>query len=219
MKKIIITIGITILLIAGLLFINSNKTEAPTVLPVESESQDNLVTEVNNGTYFVDTERSSISWTGNMVGGKTHTGKAPIQEGSITVQDDSIQDNSLIINLNNISSDEGLDDLVTHLKSPDFFNTAEFPNATFVAKGVTVSSPGAFNITGDLTIKGITNEIIVSSIVTESENRYHLSGSTEIDRTLWDVRFGSGKFFADLGDKAIKDMLEIEFDIWTNEIN
>jgi hypothetical protein len=64
-----------------------------------------------------------------------------------------------------------------------------------------------------MTIKGITNEISFPAKVSLANGTVKAVGTAKLDRTKWDIRYGSGKFFDGLGDKMIYDEFEITFDI------
>jgi polyisoprenoid-binding protein YceI len=49
----------------------------------------------------------------------------------------------------------------THLKSPDFFDTAKFPTLSFKSKKIEAAGPGKFKVTGDFTMRGVTKEVVL----------------------------------------------------------
>jgi hypothetical protein len=75
------------------------------------------------------------------------------------------------------------------------------------------SGNGDYNVKGNLTIKGITNEISFPAKVSLENGNVQAMGTATIDRTKWNIKYGSGKFFQGLGDKMIYDEFEITFDI------
>ncbi|MBP7848312.1 YceI family protein, partial [Patescibacteria group bacterium] len=97
---------------------------------------------------------------------------------------------------------------VGHLKTADFFDVEAFPTSKIVITAVTTNDSGAIIATADLTIKGVTNEIEFPIVV--GDNGQWMMDIT-IDRTLWGIKYDSGKFFSEIGDKAIRD--EIAFNI------
>ena len=92
-----------------------------------------------------------------------------------------------------------------HLKADDFFGTEKFPTATLVFKTIGEKAKNVYAVTADLTIKGITKP--VSFELTTTAN----SASTKfnIDRTKYDIKYNSGNFFENLGDKTISDEFEL----------
>ncbi len=73
-----------------------------------------------------------------------------------------------------------------------------------VAKG-----SGKYDVTGDLTIKGVTRPVNFTTAVNQTGNVVTAKSDIKIDRSLYDIKYGSGKFFENLGDKTIYD----EFDL------
>jgi len=153
----------------------------------------------------IDAAKSTLVWTGKKVTGEHH-GKIGLKEGNVTVKDKKIVTGKFIIDMNSIT-DEDLTDstwnskLVGHLKSDDFFGVATYPEAVLVLTGSTPLVNNKTKISGKLTIKGITNPIEFEA--TKLDNVY--SAIITVDRSLYNVRYGSGKFFENLGDKTIYD--------------
>lgn len=222
MKKIII---ILVVLIAVGIFISKDKKAAqPVVTGSETPSTAIAVAGVSlaDGTYAVAPTDASISWSGRKVVLKNWIDKGTIglKEASLEVKDGKIVSNKFVIDMTTIAagstgSGGGEDKLSGHLKSEDFFNVALFPSSTFVAKEFTAgTTTGSFVIKGDLTIKDKTNVVAIPATFTvASDGTISAKGSVDIDRTLWDVRYGSGKFFSDLGDKIIDDMFNVSFEV------
>ena len=103
-------------------------------------------------------------------------------------------------------TDEGMDakgkeKLIGHLKSDDFFSVKKFPTATLTLKQVTRTQQG-YKAKGDLTIKGITKPVEVELLRTAAEG---YASTLVVNRTEFDIKYGSGSFFSNLGDKAIED--------------
>ena len=99
--------------------------------------------------------------------------------------------------------------LENHLKSNDFFEVVNHPKATFVITKVKVTGSGVYQVTGDMTIKNITNEIQFPARVVKSGNKVEATADLTIDRSTFNVRYGSGSFFDDLGDRLIYDDFEL----------
>ncbi len=163
----------------------------------------------------VDTKESKVYWTGKKVTGE-HTGYLGINDGSLTVKEGKITDAVIKMDMNSIKSTdlegEWADKLVGHLKSEDFFSVENYPQATFTAKAVKQSGSN-HEVTGDLTIKGITHEISFPVEVKIDGEKLSANGTAKIDRTKWNIRYGSGKFFDSLGDNMIYDDFEIRFEL------
>lgn len=175
----------------------------------------------NKSDYNLDNKASKIEWTGKKISGQ-HYGTVAIKEGTIKVKDGNITGGEVTIDMNSIEnldlSGEYKQKLEGHLKSPDFFNTEEYPEATFKIKKVVKikdeNEKGATHmVTGDLTIKGITNEIEVPSYIQFKDDKLVSYADFSIDRTKWKVKYGSGEFYDDLGDKMIYDDINFKLKI------
>ena len=92
-----------------------------------------------------------------------------------------------------------------HLKADDFFGTDKFSTATLVFKKIVTKKPNTYTVTGDLTIKGITKPVTFDLATTANT----ASTAFKIDRTKYDIKYGSGSFFDSLGDKAINDDFDL----------
>jgi polyisoprenoid-binding protein YceI len=96
-----------------------------------------------------------------------------------------------------------------HLKSDDFFGVESHPSASLVFTSVTASSKNSYDVTADLTIKGITNPINFTLGVYGNK----ANATLKIDRAQYDIKYGSGSFFDNLGDKAIYDEFDLVVDL------
>ena len=108
---------------------------------------------------------------------------------------------------------EWSDKLVEHLKSADFFDTENHPNATFKLNEVIHQSELLHLASGILTIKGISNPLSFPIQIKNTDSIMEISGLAEVDRTLYDVKYGSASFFDSLGDKAINNLFELNFEL------
>ena len=153
----------------------------------------------------VNTEKSSVEWLGKKIGGQ-HEGNIQIKSGNLELKGDQIVAGNFVVDMTSITNtdlkDEGYNQkLVGHLKSDDFFGVEAFPTANFVVSKSSDFSNGTATLTGYLTIKG--NKESISFDVVKVGNAY--TAKIEIDRSKFDVRYGSNSFFDNLGDKAIED--------------
>ncbi len=170
-------------------------------------------------TYNVDTASSSIVWTGYKVTGK-HTGAVKVKNGTLSWDAGKLTGGSFDIDMNSMTvvdlTGESNTKLLNHLKSDDFFSVATHPVASFKitsAKEITDPAKGTHEITGDLTIKGVTNAITFPATVTVNGKEAVAKADIKLDRTKWNIRYGSGKFFENLGDKMISDDFELKLHI------
>ncbi len=157
----------------------------------------------------VNTKESTIDWHGEKIGGE-HEGNIQVKSGYIELKNDQIVAGNFVIDMTTITNtdleDEGYNQkLVGHLKSDDFFGVEKFPTANFVVTKSSKFTNGKATITGDITIKGKTESI--SFEVVRAGNEY--TGKIDIDRSKFDVRYGSDSFFDNLGDKAIYDIFTL----------
>ncbi|TZF85873.1 YceI family protein (plasmid) [Pedobacter sp. BS3] len=163
--------------------------------------------------FTVDTDKSSVSWIGRKVTGQHH-GTIKLASGSLTASGNNLKTGNFTLDMNSITNadleGEYAQKLLGHLKSDDFFSVAKNPVSTFVITKVTPAGANQVNITGNLTIKGITNPISFLATVKRQGNVITATAPTiKVDRTKYDIRYGSKSFFASIGDKAIDDEFEL----------
>lgn len=174
----------------------------------------------HGNTLKVNTIESTIVWTAKKVTGK-HNGTVAIKEGHLDINDGILKGGSFVIDMTSITVTDlqggGKAKLEGHLRSDDFFSVETFPTATLVITEATSKGDGNYDIKADLTIKGITNPIAFSAIVKPEGKLIKATADIKVDRTLYDVRYGSGKFFKDLGDSMIYDEFELAVSLVTGE--
>ena len=163
------------------------------------------------GGFYLDKEKSLLNWKAKKVTGE-HFGTIALTNGKFSFSNGQLTYGVAYADLTSIVVEDIKDEamntkLPEHLNSKDFFHTSEFPSATLKLDGSTDEAI-AF---GSLTIKDITHPIEFPYEVVENEGVVMLTGSMLVDRTMYDIRYGSGKFFEDLGDKAIYDDFELSF--------
>lgn len=171
-------------------------------------------------TYTIDTKQSQVEWKGEKVTGQ-HTGSVELKDGKLTVNNDKLVGGSFTIDMNSLSNEdlEGEDKgkLEGHLKSDDFFGTANHPEATFVITDAKPQSGNKYEITGDLTIKNITKPVTFPATVSIKKGKVTADATIKVDRTKYDIRYGSGSFFDGLGDKMIYDDFELQVSLVANQ--
>lgn len=170
----------------------------------------------NHGELKIDTKISSVEWIGKKVTGQ-HTGGITIKEGTLYLHDGVLEKGTVVIDMSTITctdmQGEYADKLIGHLNSPDFFDTANHKTATLDILKVTAGKDGNSIVSGNLTIKGITKPIEFTTKMEIKDGKLAAFAEVNIDRTLYDIKYGSGKFFEGLGDKAINDEFTIKFKI------
>lgn len=175
-----------------------------------------------DGTYTVNLETSEIVWEGSKITGNTHTGTLKFSAGEFTVAGGLVTGGTLTIDMNSLVNTDLTDaaknaDLVGHLKSADFFDAAKFPTATFQILGsVADTTAGAQKVNGNLSIKGISKENAADVVVSAREGEAMIGGLMIFNRANFDVRYGSGSFFQDLGDNLINDDIKLTVKVFAN---
>lgn len=160
----------------------------------------------------IKTDKSEVVWKGYKVTG-SHEGTIDIKSGSLVFEGDKLTGGEFVIDMTTISSTdlegEYKGKLDGHLKSDDFFGVVNHPTAKLVFKSVTVSGKNAYDVVGDLTIKNKTNPVNFKISIYGNK----ATASLKVDRTKYDVRYGSSSFFDGLKDKAIYDEFDLISDL------
>ena len=174
---------------------------------------------INKGDYIVNKDLSTIKWTGKEITTKSHYGILDLKEGSIYVNNDGIISGNVVIDMNSINcldmSGRGKNRLEGHLRSDDFFGVNSYPEANLSFTSWSVNNLGKILYKGDLTIKNITHPITFSGLVKNIDIGYRSTIDLSFDRTLYEIKFRSGKYFQNLGDKLILDNIDISAEIVT----
>ena len=216
MKKLILNIFTLVALVS----VTSCKEKAK-----EAETKDAknaAIAETTAVTYMANTEESMIAWKGFKPTGE-HNGTIAIKEGKVSVNNDAIESGKFTIDMGSLSvldipeDDEDNAKLSGHLKSADFFDIETYPNANFEVTGIETVD-GKTMLSGNLTMKDATNNI--SFPVTTEVNGDMMTLTSEtftIDRSKWNIKYGSKSFFDNLGDKFINDDIELKVTLVANK--
>lgn len=153
----------------------------------------------------VDTKKSTFKWHGEKVTGE-HFGTIDLKEGILVWKNNKITGGKMIIDMTSITNtdieDAGYNaKLVGHLKSDDFFGVEKYPTAKLEIKSSDAFKDNKATVKAELTIKGITHPIEFEA---QKQNNWFMA-EIVVDRSKYDVRYGSGSFFDNLGDKTIYD--------------
>lgn len=171
-------------------------------------------------TYTVDVQQSTIKWTGKKVTGE-HTGTLQLKQGNITIDDNQLTGGSFTVDMASLDNEDlsGEDKakLEGHLKSDDFFGVANHPEAILEITDVQPKGSNQYEVTGDLTIKGSTKPVTFPATVRIKNGKLTAEASLEVDRTKYDIRYGSGSFFDALGDNMIYDNFELQVSLVANQ--
>ncbi len=157
----------------------------------------------------IDVNESTITWTGKKVLG-SHTGTISFKDAVLEMDGETLTGGMFTvdmtsINVTDLKAGEGKEKLEGHLQSDDFFGVANHPTATLTFTKVQKMSDG-YEVMADLTIKGKTEAISFELATTKDSATTTLT----IDRTKHDIRYGSGSFFDNLGDKTISDNFTLD---------
>lgn len=177
-----------------------------------------LTTAVMAETKKVDVNKSKVEWTGKKLTG-SHTGTVNIKEGSLEVDNGKLTGGKVVMDMQSIKDVDITDaesnaKLTGHLKSDDFFGVTTHPTSTLEITKVEGTAPN-HTITGNLTIKGITHPITFKATSAKEGQSLVYDGDITIDRSKFDVRYGSKSFFNDIGDRAINDEFTLDFHLVT----
>ena len=160
----------------------------------------------------VKANESTVAWKAYKVTG-SHTGTVDLKSGGLVFDNGILKGGEFIVDMTSITctdlEGEYKQKLEGHLKSDDFFSVASYETAKLVFTNSKPSGKNSYEVTGELTIKGITKPVTFDVSVYGSK----ATATLKIDRAQYDVRFGSGSFFDNLGDKTIYDEFDLVVDL------
>ncbi|KKW43069.1 MAG: YceI family protein [Candidatus Magasanikbacteria bacterium GW2011_GWA2_56_11] len=176
--------------------------------------------QVRAGTYAVSAADSRVIWEGRktLIQDYADRGTLAVKEGVLTL-DGAGAAGRIVFDMTSIKAastgrQAGEPTLEKHLKSEDFFAVEKFPTAAFEltsAEPADAADPGRYLLRGNLTMKGLTREIEFPAAVYMRAGTLYAEGTATVDRTQWDIRFGSDKFFDNLADNVIDDNFTVAF--------
>jgi len=177
-------------------------------------SPSSLSLHVGNEKYFtIDTRESIVAWTGSGVHGKQN-GSVYISKGELMIENGQLMGGTIEVDMNTIENKHGRDNnLIKHLKDPDFFDVKKFPISTIAITKITTVNGENKTVTGNIKIKGITHPVTFPARVKVNGGIVKADAEFVIDRTKWDVRYRSGKFYDNLADQTISDDIEFQIKI------
>lgn len=161
----------------------------------------------------IDASKSNITWVGKKVTG-SHEGTIKFKEGTVTFKGAKLTGGNFVVDMASIEvtdlkAGQGKEKLEGHLKADDFFGTEKFPLGTLVFTKVAAKQNGLYTITADLTLKGITKPITFDLLVKGTK----ATAALIVDRTKYDIKYNSGNFFENLGDKTIYDNFDLAVEL------
>ena len=185
---------------------NSNKTE---------DTNDATITAAD-ATYNIKQDESSLVWTGREVSTSSHYGTINFTSGQFEIADGLISQGEFLVDMTSINVQDltggSKERLEGHLRSDDFFSVESFPTAYLNISGSEVISNGKWMVNGTLSIKDISHPVLFEMANTEDGWNANLV----FDRSKYNVKFRSGTFFENLGDKLIYDDIELEINLKTS---
>lgn len=180
--------------------------------------QDNVVEEK----WSLNEKKSTLKWTGKPIVGGGHEGTIQFVSGSVTFSTTGLPTEAeFVVDMNTIKSTDmdgnGAKDLEEHLKSDDFFSVAKYPKANLsLLKVVPLASAKGtqeIQVTGLLTIKGITNQVVFPATIFREKGELMIKAELKIDRTKWDVNYQSKSIFTNLKDGIISDEITMAIEL------
>lgn len=165
-------------------------------------------------TYKVSTSDSKLAWVGKKIAGQ-HNGHLKLKDGVLRFDKGTLAGGEFEVDMSSIVVEDLKDAsmnarLTNHLKSDDFFSVAKHPVAKLLITKVEKAKDGKHNVFGKLTIKGITKDVSFPAEIKTEGKKVTAVAKLVLDRTNWDIKFRSGKFFPDIGDKLIHDDFTID---------
>ena len=166
--------------------------------------------DTDNVRVALDLDRSTLTWRGKKVIGNTHHGTVDLSSGYLELDKGDLAGGEFELDMTSLrNQDLGPrmgSRLINHLKSEDFFDVDNFPKSSIIITKSRKVDEGVFDVFADLTIKNITKEINFQASITDGDAKAYI----RIDRTEFDVKYGSGSFFSDLGDRTIADEFSLD---------
>jgi polyisoprenoid-binding protein YceI len=163
---------------------------------------------VNAQTKKIDVKASTIKWVGKKVTGE-HSGTVNFKDGAVVFKGKKLTGGSFTVDMTSLTATDLTGEyqgkLNGHLKADDFFGTDKYPTAKLVFKTIKAKATDVYTVTSDLTIKGITKPVTFD--ITVAGNT--ATTAFKVDRTKYDIKYNSGNFFENLGDKTINDDFEL----------
>ena len=160
----------------------------------------------------VDTKTSKVTWKGYKVTG-SHEGVVNLKDGTLNFENDKLVGGEFTVDMTSLTSTdlegEWQQKLDGHLKSDDFFGVAAHPEAKLTINEAKANGKNSYTVSGDITIKGTTEPVSFDLSVYGSK----ATAALKLDRTKFGLKYGSGSFFDNLGDKTIYDEFDLVVDL------
>lgn len=213
-----ITAIVVLLIVLAAIMAFTKGDEAPEMTSGEMMHEATTV----SGTYVLDTEASAVEWIGSkkILATYIDTGSIELSGGSLTLEEGTVTGGGdFVVDMTTIAAETtgsggGQTNLVRHLKSDDFFNVEEYPEATLSFEGIELVGTTTYKATAMLTIKDVTRRILFPfEVFSLEDEKVGAEATIDVDRTKWDITFGSDGFFDDLGDNVIDDIFTLNLNL------
>ena len=163
----------------------------------------------------INLEKSKIKWYGKEITTKVHYGSLKFKKGILKFEDEILVSGEFIVDMESLSVDDltgrGKKYLEDHLRSDDFFSVEKFKESSLKITSSSLIKDSTFEVQGILSIKGISNTVKFTINTKES-----IDSKLTFDRTKFNVKYRSGNFFQNLGDKLIYDDIDLEVSLVLN---
>ncbi|MBI2551649.1 YceI family protein [Candidatus Uhrbacteria bacterium] len=216
-------------LIAGSIYIVSARTdtpkgaqkEEPTPVVLEEKAPAAKEEISGSGTFALDTAASVLHWVGRKPAFIDYLdrGTVDLSSGELTLKDGTVTAGTFTIDFTTIAVDStgknaGETMLAAHLKSKDFFEVETYPTGTFTLDSIKkIEGEMLYEVTGNLTVKGITRQVTFPATIYKQGNALRAQAQTQLDRSKWNIKYNSGSFFKNLGEKIIDDQFLLTLDL------
>jgi len=168
-------------------------------------------------TWQIDPQHSSAQFAVTHLMISTVRGEFHGVKGTVVLDDQDITRSTVNVTIDATSVDTREPDRDKHLKSPDFFDVAKYPSMTFKSTKVEQVSPGELKVTGDLTIRGVTKQVILNVDGPKTPikdpwglQRSAVSATTKINRQDFGVSWNKT---LDSGGVVVSDDVRITLDV------
>lgn len=227
-NKKLLYIILALLLIGAIVWAISLNNSEPEPLEnnlIKNNLEESVVMEeASDGQYLVIPTESSLLWEAGktMVANYKNQGSIDISEGRFIIEEGRIQEGSIVFDMTSLKvitmTTTGANaNLEKHLKSDDFFSVEEHPQAELTIYPSSIVNDDEmsmlYNLEASLSIKDISQDIELPVMVYQVNDQVIVEGTTSLDRTLWDIRYGSDKFFDNLANNVIDDFFTVAFKI------
>ena len=181
----------------------------------QSESSNDNSLQASDASYTINPDQSIIVWTGREVTTSKHFGNIYFASGQFEVKSGLISSGEFVVDMTTIDNqdlpEERRGRLEAHLKSDDFFSVESHPTALLSILSSESVAEGKWLVLGELTIKTFTHPVEFEMLNSNDGWKANLV----FDRSKYEVKFRSGTFFENLGDKLIYDDIELAINLKT----